>query len=65
MKSLKKKYLGDGVFAEFVDYDHLILTTENGTRITNTIHFEVETLNALLDFVKDSMLKFKQEVEKA
>jgi len=44
-----KTYLGDGVYVEF-DGNGLILTTENGVEIHNTIYLESETFRALLAF---------------
>ena len=46
----QKTYLGDGVYAEFDNcvLGALILPTENGIRVTNTIYFEPEVLYALL-----------------
>lgn len=46
-----KEYLGDGVYAEYHDYE-LILTTENGISVTNKIILEAEILNNLNLFLK-------------
>jgi hypothetical protein len=46
-----KVYLGDGVYAEF-DEGRLVLTTEDGISVTNTIYLENEVYNALLAFVE-------------
>lgn len=43
---MDKVYLGDGVYAAF-DGCHIVLTTENGVRVTNTIYLEPSVLFAL------------------
>jgi len=45
-----KKYLGDSIYAEFLD-GQIILTTNNGTGSTNTIYLDFETYQALIAFV--------------
>jgi len=52
--SMSKRYLGDGVYAQIEDYGDLILTTENGVRVTNRIVLEPAVLLSLLKFVKAS-----------
>lgn len=47
---MNKTYLGDSVYAE-QDGLNLILTTENGVRMSNRIVLEVEVLNALCDYL--------------
>ena len=44
---MTKDYLGDAVYAEVDDYGDLVLTTENGTRATNTITLEPAVIAAL------------------
>lgn len=44
-----KKYIGDGVYADY-DGFAIILTTENGVSITNTIVLEPREWNALQDY---------------
>jgi hypothetical protein len=46
-----KTYLGDGVYIAFDGYQ-IILTTENGLGVTNTIVLEPEVLSALYVFVE-------------
>jgi hypothetical protein len=46
-----KHYLGDGVYAQLRPDHSVILTTENGISITNTIVLEHETLWALDDYL--------------
>lgn len=48
---MNKEYLGDGVYVARAD-NGLVLTTENGIRITNTIFLEPEVLLALGEYVK-------------
>lgn len=52
-----KRYLGDGVYAEWESLafgDVLILTTEDGRSTTNTIHLDQERIRALRDFINDA-----------
>lgn len=51
-----KQYLGDGVYIEFDGYS-LILTTENGIEVTNTIYLEPDVYHALLVYVKEIQLE--------
>jgi hypothetical protein len=46
-----KQYIGDGVYVEYNNYE-IILTTENGIAITNTIVLEAEVLNNLNEYLK-------------
>jgi hypothetical protein len=45
-----KKYLGDGAYCEDNGY-HMVLTTENGVSVTNTVFIEPEVWLALVRFV--------------
>lgn len=54
-----KSYLGDGVYVA-VDGAGLVLTTEDGIRITNTIYLESEVYRALLRYVDE----LKRQVER-
>ena len=45
-----KRYLGDGVYAEYDGYG-IVLTTSNGIEETNKIYFEDEVVRALLEFI--------------
>lgn len=49
-----KFYLGDSVYAEFLEYGDLQLTTENGRQDdpSNTIILEPEVLERLMEFIK-------------
>lgn len=49
--TIDKRYLGDGVSVAFEGYA-LVLTTSNGTRITNTIVLEPEVYMALVRYVE-------------
>jgi hypothetical protein len=45
-KGENKIYLGDGVYADYDGFG-VVLTTENGIRVTNTIVLEPDALAAL------------------
>lgn len=47
----RKEYIGDGVY---VDYDgfSIVLTTENGVEVTNTIVLEPSVYGALVEWVE-------------
>lgn len=47
----QKVYLGDGVYVTF-DGWHIVLTTENGISITNTIFLEPKVIEALLVYMQ-------------
>jgi hypothetical protein len=49
--SNKKKYLGDGVYADFDGYQ-IKLTAENGISATDTIYLEPAVLEALNRYVE-------------
>ena len=49
---MKKTYLGDGVYIQFTDDNHIVLTTEDGISITNTIYLEPEVYAALVAWVR-------------
>lgn len=46
---MTKAYLGDGVYADFDGYA-VVLTTENGISVTNTIVLEPEVYEALVAY---------------
>lgn len=46
-----KKYLGDGVYADY-DGNHITLTTRDGIKTTNTIVLEPEVQEELLSYIK-------------
>ncbi len=46
---MTKQYLGDGVYADF-DGHHIVLTTENGLDITNTICLEDQVYHSLVRY---------------
>jgi len=56
---IKKEYLGDGVYIDFKD-SQIVLTTENGIEITNTIYLEPEVIVSLMDYLN----KLSQQIEK-
>jgi hypothetical protein len=47
-----KRYLGDGVYVDANEFG-LMLTTENGLRVTNTIVLEPEVYAALERYVNE------------
>lgn len=47
----QKVYLGDGVYVTFDGWS-IVLTTENGVSITNTIFLEPEVIDALLAYMQ-------------
>lgn len=47
---MTKQYLGDGVYVDS-NYGSIVLTTENGISVTNTIVLEPEVWDALKEYV--------------
>lgn len=47
----RKAYIGDGVYVVYDGYG-LILTTENGIEVTNTIYLEPSVFSALYQYVQ-------------
>jgi hypothetical protein len=56
MKSFKR-YLGDGVFADISQFGEVVLTTENGINVTNTIVMEPEVIQAFKEFLHEVGIK--------
>jgi hypothetical protein len=50
---MKKTYLGDGVYVDINNAGQIVLTTEDGISITNTIFLEPEVWAALKAYVKE------------
>ena len=50
----EKKYLGDGVYAD-IEHGRLVLTTEDGISVTNTIYLEPEIVEALCDYLASQL----------
>jgi hypothetical protein len=50
-REVRAAYLGDGVYVQFAP-GRMILTTENGVEVTNTIVFEPEVWQQLLRVVR-------------
>lgn len=48
-----KRYVGDGVYADYSEHGELVLTTENGIEVTNTIVLEPEVWKALKLILKE------------
>ena len=49
---MKKQYLGDGVYVEVDSAGRIVLTTENGIEVTNTIYLDLDILAELNNFIK-------------
>lgn len=47
-----KRYIGDAVYVKFDGY-HLVLTTEDGTNVTNRICLEPQVYETLLGYAKN------------
>lgn len=50
-ESKHKSYVGDGVYLDIDTFECLVVTTENGMCVTNTIIFEPETYQAFIEAV--------------
>lgn len=55
-----KEYLGDGVYV-CSEFGSLVLTTEAGIGVTNTIYLEEEVYEALLRYVDRLQRKMREE----
>lgn len=64
MKWNQKEYIGDSVYAEWNEIGELVLTTENGMGVSNTIYLEPETLEALCSYIDRARTKAKEIWEK-
>jgi hypothetical protein len=51
MKELPAKYLGDGAYVEFTEYDFVVYTS-NGISRTNEVHLELSGAMQLQDFIQ-------------
>lgn len=49
---MEKMFLGDGVYAHIDDIGQVVLTTEDGISITNTIVLENEVIGNFLTYLK-------------
>ena len=49
---MNKHYIGDGVYVERDELGGLVLTTEDGISVTNTIYLETGVYAALLRYVE-------------
>ncbi len=47
-----KRYIGDETYVEFDSYN-IILTTENGIRVNNTIILEPEVVKTLIRYIEE------------
>lgn len=51
MKPAEKLYIGDGVYAADDGY-HIVLTTENGLGIQNTVYLDSSVLQSLMNYIE-------------
>ena len=56
-----KEYLGDAVYVDYDGY-HVVLTTENGYRSTNTIYLEDRVFESLRHYMDRVNFKIKAGV---
>ena len=47
-----KEYLGDGVYIDRTEYGEVVLTTEDGTRATNTIIMDGSVLANFEEYLR-------------
>lgn len=52
MASNKKRYLGDGVYADLDEFGSIVMTTEEGIRTTNRIVLDGEVLSMLIAWMQ-------------
>ncbi len=52
---MSKTYIGDGVYAEIDPFGTLTLTTEDGIRVTNTIHLVPEVMEVLYQILRKNI----------
>ena len=57
IQSDNKTYLGDGVYVESNNHE-IILTTENGIEIVNTIYLDIDVTKKLLDVIRNFINTF-------
>jgi hypothetical protein len=50
----EKAYLGDGVYIH-AEYGGVMLTTEDGIQVTNSIFLEPEVYAALVEYVRENL----------
>lgn len=48
---MAKEYIGDGAYAEAMDYGALCLTAENGIAATDSVYVDCEDIPKLLLFI--------------
>jgi len=57
---MNKVYLGDGVYVDFDGYQ-IVLTTEDGISVTNTIYLEPNIYASLVAYVGQLSDKLKEQ----
>lgn len=50
--STNKEYLGDGVYAQVDRSLQIVLTTENGVEVQNTIFLDRVTASAVIEYIE-------------
>lgn len=58
----KKRYIGDAVYVQFDGY-HVVLTTSDGIRDTNTIALEPAVITSLEAYLQDLRKAFEEIME--
>lgn len=61
MNNDTKRYLGDGVYADF-DGEVITLTTENGVSVTNTIELDRHVMKSF-DIYRQTLIPQRREGE--
>ena len=55
----EKRYIGDAVYVQFDGY-HVVLTTSDGIRNTNTISLEPSVITSFEEYMEDLRKAFKE-----
>lgn len=58
---MQKEYLGDGVYVQLWVDDGVLLTTEDGTRTTNSIVLDPFVIQALFDYSNRAKARGEQD----
>lgn len=46
-----KEYVGDGIYIQKGEYNEIVLTTEDGITVTNTIYLEAQHLKFIITYI--------------